>query len=156
MDSIIGREYEIELLKQYINSSKSEFIAVYGRRRVGKTYLIDQLLRKDFAFSLTGIIDGKKDAQMAALKDAFDFYGVNPQKQPQNWMEAFTELRKFLQPKVDGGQKCIMFIDELPCLDYKGSSAWTPSPAKPNPTNFPYSQSSSPRKVWQTVCTQNQ
>lgn len=122
MENIIGREYETELLKQYINSSKSEFIAVYGRRRVGKTYLIDQLLRKDFAFSLTGIIDGKKDAQMAALKDAFDFYGVNPQKQPQNWMEAFTELRKFLQPKVDGDQKCIMFIDELPCLDYKGSS----------------------------------
>ena len=68
MKNIIGREREIELLKQYINSSKSEFIAVYGRRRVGKTYLIDQLLRKDFAFSLTGIIDGKKDAQMAALK----------------------------------------------------------------------------------------
>lgn len=43
MKKIIGRETETELLKQYINSSKSEFIAVFGRRRVGKTYLIDQL-----------------------------------------------------------------------------------------------------------------
>lgn len=42
MAEIIGRENETELLKQYINSSKSEFIAVFGRRRVGKTYLIDQ------------------------------------------------------------------------------------------------------------------
>lgn len=41
MKEIIGRETETELLKQYINSSKSEFIAVFGRRRVGKTYLID-------------------------------------------------------------------------------------------------------------------
>lgn len=122
MDNIIGREYEADLLKQYINSSKPEFIAVYGRRRVGKTYLIDQLFRKNYAFSFTGIIDGKKDTQMAALNDAFDYYGIVTQQQPQNWMEAFTELRKYLQPKVEGTEKCIMFIDELPCLDYKGSS----------------------------------
>ncbi|MBQ9213966.1 MAG: AAA family ATPase [Bacteroidales bacterium] len=122
MENTIGREYEIGLLKQYINSPKPEFIAVYGRRRVGKTYLIDQLFRKDFAFSLTGIIDGKKNVQMAALNDAFDYYNISPTKQPQNWMEAFTEIRIFLQQKIESEKKCIMFIDELPCLDYKSSS----------------------------------
>ena len=121
MEDFIGRKYEKELLKQYINSSKSEFIAVYGRRRVGKTFLIDQLLRKDFAFSFTGIVDGKKEAQFQALKDAFDFYGIKPENTPQNWIEAFTEIRKFLQPKISSGKPCIMFIDELPCLDYKGA-----------------------------------
>ena len=121
MEQFIGRKYEKELLKQYINSSKSEFIAVYGRRRVGKTFLIDQLLRKDFAFSFTGIVDGKKEAQFQALKDAFDFYDIKPENTPKNWMEAFTEIRKFLQSKIKSGKPCIMFIDELPCLDYKGS-----------------------------------
>lgn len=118
---MIGREYETGLLKQYINSSKSEFIAIFGRRRVGKTYLIDQLFRKDYAFSFTGVIDGKKEAQFDALKDAFDFYKCKIRKMPQTWAEAFTAIRKFLQPKIDSGKTCIMFIDELPCLDYKGS-----------------------------------
>lgn len=122
METIIGREYESNLLKQYINSSNAEFIAMYGRRRVGKTYLIDQLLRKDFSFSFTGIIDGTKESQFSALKDTFDYYGIKPEKAPQNWMEAFTEIRKYLQGKKFGKKKCIMFIDELPCLDYKGSS----------------------------------
>lgn len=122
MKEIIGRETETELLKQYINSSKSEFIAVFGRRRVGKTYLIDQLFGNNFAFSFTGIIDGKKNVQFAALKDAFDYYGYTPQKSPQNWMDAFSEIRKMLQAKITDNQPCIMFIDELPCLDYKGSA----------------------------------
>lgn len=122
MENIIGREYESRLLKQYVNSSKSEFIAVFGRRRVGKTFLIDRLFRKDFTFTFTGIVDGKKEAQFEALKDAFDYYGIKPEKQPQTWMEAFTEIRKFLQKKTSVGKKCIMFIDELPCLDYKGGS----------------------------------
>ena len=121
MKNLIGRDYEAELLNKYVSSSKSEFIAIYGRRRVGKTYLIDQLFGKKYAFSFTGIIDGKKDVQFAALKDAFDFYGVNPEKMPDNWMDAFTVLRKFLQPKMSDNKPCIVFIDELPCLDYKGS-----------------------------------
>ncbi len=74
MADIIGRETETELLKQYINSSKSEFIAVFGRRRVGKTYLIDQLFGNNFAFSFTGIIDGKKNLQFSALKECFYYY----------------------------------------------------------------------------------
>ena len=101
MKEIIGRENETELLKQYINSSKSEFIAVFGRRRVGKTYLIDQLFGNNFAFSFTGIIDGKKNVQFAALKDAFDYYGYTPQKLPQNWMDAFSEIRKMLQATIN-------------------------------------------------------
>lgn len=35
-ENIVGREIEIE---NYIASRKSEFITIYGRRRVGKTFL---------------------------------------------------------------------------------------------------------------------
>ena len=52
--SIIGRQKEIERLKKYLASDKSEFIAVYGRRRVGKTFLIKELLEGQFTFRMTG------------------------------------------------------------------------------------------------------
>ena len=59
-NSIIGRKEEIALLEKYISSNHSEFIAVYGRRRVGKTFLIRKYFQNRFAFDMTGIIEGKK------------------------------------------------------------------------------------------------
>ena len=52
---VIGRENEIALLNQRLNSSKSEFIALYGRRRVGKTFLVKSVLEGKFTFQLIGI-----------------------------------------------------------------------------------------------------
>ena len=74
--SIIGRKTEIGRLKKYIASDRSEFIAVYGRRRVGKTFLIKELLEGQFTFRMTG----KENARMAdqllnfsyAMSDFFD------------------------------------------------------------------------------------
>ena len=60
----IGREAEIQQLNDIVNSGKAEFVAVYGRRRVGKTYLIQQFFEGKFAFSATGIIDGKREEQL--------------------------------------------------------------------------------------------
>ena len=66
-NSIIGRKEEIALLEKYISSNHSEFIAVYGRRRVGKTFLIRKYFQNRFAFDMTGIIEGKKTEQMTAF-----------------------------------------------------------------------------------------
>ena len=63
-NSIIGRKEEMALLEKYMSSNHSEFIAIYGRRRVGKTYLIRQYFQNRFAFDMTGIIEGKKTEQM--------------------------------------------------------------------------------------------
>lgn len=109
------------MLNQYINSPRAEFIAIYGRRRVGKTYLIDQLFQDKYAFSFTGIIDGNKKMQFKAMTDAFDQYGFEGSEPPQDWLDAFSLLRKFLSEKISENNPCIVFIDELPCLDYKGS-----------------------------------
>ena len=59
--SIIGRNSEIELLERYIASKNAEFIALYGRRRVGKTFLVNQTFKGQFAFSMTGVLEGKKE-----------------------------------------------------------------------------------------------
>lgn len=120
MANIIGRTNEISLLKEYVESPRSEFIAVYGRRRVGKTFLIDQLFQSDYTFSLTGVVDGDAADQMQALSDAFDMYGFHLEQRPQTWMEAFSLIRKAVSDRLSDDKKCIIFIDELPSLDVRG------------------------------------
>ena len=61
---LIGREAELKLLNEYINSDKSEFIAVYGRRRVGKTFLIRKAVEDHFAFFMTGMNGVAKGEQL--------------------------------------------------------------------------------------------
>lgn len=117
---IIGRKNEIERLNKYAQSNQAEFIAVYGRRRVGKTYLINNLFRSRLAFSMTGIIEGNKHAQMQAFINAMDLYSNNVER-PANWHEAFRMLRHFLIPQIKPGEPCIIFIDELPCFDTRKS-----------------------------------
>lgn len=118
---LIGRNKESEVLEKYIHSGKAEFIAIYGRRRVGKTYLVNQLFKGRLAFSMSGIIDGEVSEQMESFVQALEFAGHKIDVYPTSWLKAFAELRKFLQPMVDTGEPCIVFIDEIPCLDTQRS-----------------------------------
>ena len=116
---IIGRQQEIESLERYIGSGQSEFIAVYGRRRVGKTFLIRNLFSDKFAFAATGILEGdpseQRESFMASLRD----YGCKDCVFT-DWMEAFSKLRALLEAK-DKKQPLVVFIDELPCFDTQRS-----------------------------------
>ena len=113
---IVGREKELAQINQYYNSGKAEFIAVYGRRRVGKTYLIRQHFKNQFAFDMTGVMEGSKTEQMTAFHTALKTYGYKGKKN-QNWIDAFFALRQLLESKIEEGKRCVIFIDELPCLD---------------------------------------
>lgn len=122
MEPIIGREKEIAALQQYAASARAEFVAVYGRRRVGKTFLIDQQFIGRYAFRMTGVIDGSFSDQMIAFKDAMAEYQLPIETNPTCWMEAFIELKKALRQKVEQKERCIIFIDELPAMDTQGSN----------------------------------
>lgn len=113
---IIGRKEEIKRINTYLQSGKAEFIAIYGRRRVGKTYLVRQLFDNNFAFDMTGIIDGSKAEQMEAFHVAMLSYGYKGKK-AKTWIEAFYNLRVLLEAKINKGKRCVVFIDELPCMD---------------------------------------
>ncbi|MGN1210962.1 MAG: ATP-binding protein [Candidatus Cryptobacteroides sp.] len=113
---IVGRKKELAQIDQYYNSGKSEFIAVYGRRRVGKTYLIRQHFNNQFSFDMTGVMEGSKSEQMTAFHTALKTYGYKGKKN-QNWIDAFFALRQLLESKIERGKRCVIFIDELPCLD---------------------------------------
>ena len=111
----IGRQEETRLLKKLQQSGKPEFVAVYGRRRVGKTYLIQQFFENKFAFSATGIIDGKKEDQLFAFTSALVVAGYRG-KRPKNWLEAFEMLKTTLEAQKRKG-RCVIYIDEMPCFD---------------------------------------
>ncbi len=121
MEKLVGRETEIKLLKEYASSDGPEFVAIYGRRRVGKTYLVNQVFKGKMSFSMTGVLDGTKDEQMEAFVDAMQEYsGQLPQK-PKTWMEAFRLLKLYLKKKVQLKHRCIVFLDELPSMDTQRS-----------------------------------
>jgi len=112
---IIGRKAEQQLLKDYINSPRAEMIAVYGRRRVGKTYLIRNFFNDKFDFYMTGMYKMGMRDQLQMFADRLSKYAGHPVKRPKNWFRAFEMLRDYLMhlPK----RRWIVFIDELPWLD---------------------------------------
>lgn len=115
-EKIIGRQFETALLEKYYNSGKAEFIALYGRRRVGKTFLIRQYFGNQFAFDMTGVLEGNKSEQTAAFHMALKAYGYKGKKNT-TWLDAFFALRLLMEEKIKDGKRCVIFIDELPCLD---------------------------------------
>ncbi len=114
MREIIGRKQEKEKLKQIIESEKSEFVAIYGRRRVGKTFLIREYFDHKFAFYITGIKDATVKEQLINFQISFQKSFNEDKKIPKNWQEAFHNLIASLEKSKDN--KKIIFIDELPWL----------------------------------------
>jgi len=123
MSTIIGRKKEIEELERLYHSERPEFVAVYGRRRVGKTFLIKQTLKDRFTFQHTGVSPVDQENETNRLRtqlESFYYsmmnYGLEGFKQPKTWMEAFFQLKQLLQ-KLDRGDRMVIFFDELPWMD---------------------------------------
>lgn len=114
---LIGRKSEIELLQRALASEKSEFVAIYGRRRVGKTFLIKELFAANYSFYFTGLANvggAKQRANFSAYLTRF-FPKAAEEAIPNDWFDAFRLLIKYLEQKK--ATKKVIFIDELPWLD---------------------------------------
>lgn len=113
---MIGRDVQIKKMKDLLLSNKSEFLAITGRRRVGKTYLVDNVYKNIICFSITGIQNGSMEEQLLnfslKLREYSGFPILSP---PRNWQEAFFQLKNFLI-SLDKKKKKVIFIDELPWL----------------------------------------
>lgn len=112
---IIGRAEEIKILQNALNSEESEFIAVYGRRRVGKTYLIREAYSEQFAFQHTGVAKANKTTQLSRFYKSLQLYGLKKTATPKDWYEAFDMLEELLDQRQNA--KKLVFIDELPWMD---------------------------------------
>ena len=121
---MIGRKKEQQLLHELASSNESEFVVVYGRRRVGKTYLVRETFENDFFFSYTGIANINAKQQRMEFTKALREYGWLPKNGdedfPQTWFEAFDALRALIT-KANTKKKLIISIDEMPWMDNKKS-----------------------------------
>ena len=122
---MIGRKAEREILNKLYESGKSEFVAVYGRRRVGKTYLVNETFEGKVTFRHAGLspIESKNRTsgntlrqQLQHFYNSLILHGAERGRCPDNWMDAFLMLELFLQERDDGSRQ-LVFIDELPWLD---------------------------------------
>lgn len=112
---IIGRKKEQETLQRCVESGKAEFVAVFGRRRIGKTFLVKRFFKDNFDFYITGIYECSKKEQLANFQRQLRNYSGKKYKKPADWFEAFDQLRQYLST-IEKEHK-IVFLDELPWLD---------------------------------------
>ena len=119
---IIGRKNEIKELERIYSSDHSEFVAVYGRRRVGKTYLVKEVFKDRMTFWHTGLSPYDREKkfllrdQLQTFYYSLQDYGLTGASCPKSWLEAFRLLEKLLVQKDNGGRQ-VVFIDELPWMD---------------------------------------
>ena len=122
MCEIIGRKSEIAELTRRYHSGRAEFVAVYGRRRVGKTFLINELFHDNLVFHHTGLSPYDRQRKVTLKDQLQNFHyslirqGMDNASRPQSWLEAFFQLECFLET-CDNGTRQVVFIDELPWMD---------------------------------------
>lgn len=124
MKNIVGRAAETQLLKDMLQSNHAEFMAVYGRRRVGKTFLVQQFFAgKPYFMQVSGSKDGKLNEQLenfiTGLSNCF-FKGIELPT-PQSWRKAFRQLTQLVVENVPKNKQFMLFLDELPWLSTKKS-----------------------------------
>ena len=120
MDTLIGRKREIEELERCMNSERSEFVVIYGRRRVGKTFLVRSFFRDSYTFYYVGAHKQTQKKQLENFAKALFRYG-NFAEQPKlnSWSEAFDALSQLMEQSQD--KRKVLFFDEMPWIDNKGS-----------------------------------
>jgi uncharacterized protein len=115
--NLFGRSKETAILLGYCNRNSSEMIAIVGRRRIGKTYLIRRALEDKLDFEMTGYQYATKTEQLQNFILSLSKFTSTAMitQPPKNWLEAFHQLKQYLILKKDT-QKKVIFIDELPWI----------------------------------------
>ena len=116
MEQLVGRSKELTIFKETVASDKSEFIAITGRRRIGKTFLVNTFFKDDICFYMTGVQNQPVKTQLQAFTNEL----MNRQKKvlgmPDGWLQAFWMLRDYVET-VNTDRKKVIFIDELSWID---------------------------------------
>ena len=118
---IVGREREKDIIERCLESNRPEFVVVYGRRRIGKTFLVREYFNGQFSFYSTGISGRKMSGQLKAFAESLVSYGDTEKTVPKDWFEAFSRLKKLLCTKTvhrdPASGKRVIFLDELPWMN---------------------------------------
>ena len=120
MNNIIGREKETKRLDRALEENEAQLIIVYRRRRVGKTFLINEYFDYNFNFKFTGAYNQSKKEQLTNFALELSRYSKEKCGTPNNWTEAFYLLRDYLE-KGSTKEKQVVFFDEMPWMDNQKS-----------------------------------
>ena len=137
---ILGRKNEIKKLQRFLESTNPQFLALYGRRRVGKTFLIRSFFSKTdvVLFEVTGRKSGNKKLQLRSFVDSFqEIFKVPVIGEISSWAQAFKLITAYVEEENE--KKIVVFLDELPWLagkdgellrelDYVWNSKWSKFP----------------------------
>ncbi len=122
---MIGRKEEKKYLRSLIEEEEPQFVAVFGRRRIGKTYLVRETFQHEFTFQHTGVSNNqiesgkRKEIQLEKFSESLREYGYRDGSKLDTWNDAFNALKEVI--KASKQEKKIVFIDELSWMDTKGS-----------------------------------
>ena len=123
--TMIGRKEEKKYLRSLIEEEEPQFVAVFGRRRIGKTYLVRETFQHEFTFQHTGVSNNqiesgkRKEIQLEKFSESLREYGYRDGSKLDTWNDAFNALKEVI--KESKQEKKIVFIDELSWMDTKGS-----------------------------------
>ena len=112
---LIGRKEELKTLHQALIADESKFVAIYGRRRVGKTFLVREAFNNDFVFYHTGLANETNRIQLAEFNRSLTSYSKQKQSKLKDWYDAFDRLGQLLAQSTI--PKKVVFIDEMPWMD---------------------------------------
>ena len=134
---VIGRKYEQHVLQNICNEKEARLIAVYGRRRVGKTYLVKYFFNERFDFFFTGSFETSMKVQLTLFREALSQYSGQSWPATKSWFEAFAQLKEYLlglkkkkycgvpwRVALDGYTKVKFFGSFHPFLEYVGFCLW--------------------------------
>lgn len=116
---LVGRKKEAKLLKDVLQDECSHFVAIYGRRRVGKTFLIRESFGYRFTFQHAGLSEGGMREQLFAFTSSLKDAGYQFAKRPTNWLEAFEGLKELVRQSKESRK--VIFLDELSWMDTQKS-----------------------------------
>jgi hypothetical protein len=120
-DRLISRKKECEELQRCLDSSRSELVIVSGRRRVGKTYLIDKFFKGKFDFTYVGAHNTPAKIQIQNFMRTLQQCSATQQPRAKTWYDAFNALQDYLST-LPAGRKKVVFIDEMPWMDTQRSN----------------------------------
>ncbi len=109
---LIGREREKKVLERLLTDKNSHFLAVYGRRRIGKTYLIRQYFERQIVFEVSGLNQKDRDQQLENFWLTQYDYEKKKREKPESWLQAFQSLKEYII-SIKGSKKKVVFLDEI-------------------------------------------
>ncbi len=117
MQELVGRQHEILIMADLLSSDEAEMLAITGRRRIGKTFLVERFYEKEICFALTGTQYGSMGEQLENFAQQLGKYAnaTTPVATPKSWQDAFHQLAEFVEKKKFK-QKKVLFFDEIPWL----------------------------------------